>query len=150
MSVAPSVTLRLDDRFARELPEMALAWKALPAPDPRLLVLNEPLAAELGLDADDPAWTRGAGAGPGQDYRPVVDGLVAALVEQRAALDVDDLALLLGGVLGRAEHPADRLVVAGGRADAVRARGGVVVGALEDAVDLGGLGGSGGRRGGTG
>ncbi|GAA1834180.1 cysteinyl-tRNA synthetase [Microlunatus capsulatus] len=39
----------------------------------------------LGLDADDPAWTRGAGAGPGQDYRPVVDGLVAALVEQRAA-----------------------------------------------------------------
>jgi uncharacterized protein YdiU (UPF0061 family) len=40
----------LDGRFARELPELALAWRAEPAPDPRLLVLNEPLAAELGLD----------------------------------------------------------------------------------------------------
>ena len=39
----------------------------------------------LGLDADDPVWTRGAGAGTGQDHRLVVDGLVAALVEQRAA-----------------------------------------------------------------
>ena len=36
----------------------------------------------LGLSADDPVWRRGT---PGEDYRPVVDGLVAALVEQRAA-----------------------------------------------------------------
>jgi len=45
----------LDDRFARELGELALPWRAGPAPDPRLLVLNESLAAELGLDA---AWLR--------------------------------------------------------------------------------------------
>lgn len=45
----------LDDRFARELPEMAVRWKAEEAPDPRLLVLNEPLAADLGFDA---AWLR--------------------------------------------------------------------------------------------
>lgn len=30
---------------------MAIPWQAEEAPDPRLLVLNEPLAAELGLDA---------------------------------------------------------------------------------------------------
>jgi serine/tyrosine/threonine adenylyltransferase len=53
VSVAPDVAVALDDRFARELPEMALRWRAEAAPDPRLLVLNEPLAAELGLD---PAW----------------------------------------------------------------------------------------------
>jgi uncharacterized protein YdiU (UPF0061 family) len=40
----------LDDRFARELSELALPWKAEEAPDPRLLVLNEALAGELGLD----------------------------------------------------------------------------------------------------
>jgi uncharacterized protein YdiU (UPF0061 family) len=43
----------LHDRFASELGELALPWRAEPAPDPRLLVLNEALAAELGLD---PTW----------------------------------------------------------------------------------------------
>jgi uncharacterized protein YdiU (UPF0061 family) len=47
----------LDDVFARELPELSVPWQAEPAPDPRLLVLNEPLAAELGLDPD---WLRSA------------------------------------------------------------------------------------------
>ena len=50
VSIAPPSTVALDDRFARQLPEMALPWHAEAAPDPRLLVLNEPLAAELGLD----------------------------------------------------------------------------------------------------
>ncbi len=55
MSIAPVPTMTIDDRFARELSELALPWQAEPAPDPRLLALNEPLAAELGLDA---AWLR--------------------------------------------------------------------------------------------
>ena len=50
VSVLPAQALRLDDRFARALPEMALPWQADEAPEPRLLVLNEPLATELGLD----------------------------------------------------------------------------------------------------
>jgi uncharacterized protein YdiU (UPF0061 family) len=50
VTTAPPSTVPLGDRFARELPEMALPWQAEEAPDPRLLVLNEPLAAELGLD----------------------------------------------------------------------------------------------------
>jgi uncharacterized protein YdiU (UPF0061 family) len=50
VSVAPAPTVTLDHLFARELPELALPWQAAEAPDPRLLVLNEPLAGELGLD----------------------------------------------------------------------------------------------------
>ncbi|TPG27384.1 YdiU family protein [Mycobacterium hodleri] len=57
MSAAPASTVVLDDRFSRELPEMAVRWQAADAPDPRLLALNEPLAAELGLDA---SWLRSA------------------------------------------------------------------------------------------
>ncbi len=37
----------------------------------------------LGLDADDPVWQRQRVAG--KDYRPVVDGLMTALLEQRSA-----------------------------------------------------------------
>jgi uncharacterized protein YdiU (UPF0061 family) len=55
VSVAPPTTVTLENRFARELPEMAVPWQAEEAPDPRLLVLNEPLATELRLD---PAWLR--------------------------------------------------------------------------------------------
>ena len=52
MSVAPASTVTFDDRFARELPEMAVEWHADEAPEPRLLVLNEARATELGLDPD--------------------------------------------------------------------------------------------------
>ena len=55
MSVAPETTVDLGNRFATELPELAVRWKAESTPQPRLLVLNEPLAVELGLDAD---WLR--------------------------------------------------------------------------------------------
>jgi uncharacterized protein YdiU (UPF0061 family) len=55
VSIAPQPTVVLGDRFARELPEMARAWQAEPCPLPQLLVLNEPLATELGLDPD---WLR--------------------------------------------------------------------------------------------
>jgi uncharacterized protein YdiU (UPF0061 family) len=52
VSVAPTPTVTLDNRFARELPQMAVAWRADEVPDPRLLVLNERLATDLGLDPD--------------------------------------------------------------------------------------------------
>ena len=47
-SLSPTVTL--DNGFARDLPELAVAWQAESTPTPELLVLNEPLAADLGLD----------------------------------------------------------------------------------------------------
>ncbi len=54
-TTAPGVAF--GDRFAQELPELAVAWSAEPAADPRLLVLNDRLAVELGLD---PAALRSA------------------------------------------------------------------------------------------
>jgi uncharacterized protein YdiU (UPF0061 family) len=41
--------VQFGDRFARELPELALPWRAEEVAEPRLVVLNEPLAADLGL-----------------------------------------------------------------------------------------------------
>lgn len=42
----------LRNQFARELPELSVPWRAADAPMPELLVLNEPLAREVGLDPE--------------------------------------------------------------------------------------------------
>jgi len=55
VSVAPAAPVIMDDGFARALAEMAIPWRAEEAPEPRLLVLNEPVASALGLD---PTWLR--------------------------------------------------------------------------------------------
>ena len=68
MSLAPSPALTLQHRFASELAALAVPWRAADAPEPRLLVLNEPLAVELGLDPD---WLRGE-----DGVRLLVGGLV--------------------------------------------------------------------------
>ena len=50
----------LEHVFATELPELAVPWRAAPAPNPRISVLNTALAAELGLDAKALEGPRGA------------------------------------------------------------------------------------------
>ncbi|KZS81208.1 hypothetical protein A4G31_20980 [Mycobacterium persicum] len=55
MSVAPDMTIALQDRFFRALPELAVRWQAATPPDARLLVLNDPLSSDLDLDA---GWLR--------------------------------------------------------------------------------------------
>ncbi|WP_197506102.1 YdiU family protein [Mycobacterium sp. ACS4054] len=50
------MTVALQDRFFRELPEMAVRWQAETPADLRLVAFNQRLATELGLDAD---WLRG-------------------------------------------------------------------------------------------
>jgi serine/tyrosine/threonine adenylyltransferase len=56
VSVTPDSAVALQDRFFRQLPEMAVRWQAEAATDLRPLAINEPLAAELGLDG---GWLRG-------------------------------------------------------------------------------------------
>jgi uncharacterized protein YdiU (UPF0061 family) len=51
MSTTTTTTLTFDGRFAREFGELSVPWQAEEAPAPELLVLNEALATELGLDA---------------------------------------------------------------------------------------------------
>ena len=55
MSVAPDTTVVLQDRFSTLLPELAVPWQAEVPAEPALLLLNEALAGDLGLDA---AWLR--------------------------------------------------------------------------------------------
>src|SRR5687767_10873940 len=52
MTSAPTLSAALQHRFAEELPELAVPWQAEEAPEPRLLLLNEPLAVELGLEPE--------------------------------------------------------------------------------------------------
>ena len=52
MSTPESAAPRLGARYATVLPELVVPWQAATAAAPELLLLNEPLAAELGLDPD--------------------------------------------------------------------------------------------------
>ncbi|HKS00192.1 MAG TPA: YdiU family protein [Arthrobacter sp.] len=52
MSASAASTVTFESHFATELAEMAIPWKAEEIPEPRLLVLNEALAAELGFAPD--------------------------------------------------------------------------------------------------
>src|ERR1700761_3906424 len=49
MTVAASL-FRFEDSYAREVPGLSVPWTPAPAPAPELRVLNEELAAELGVD----------------------------------------------------------------------------------------------------
>jgi len=51
VSVAVRPLFAFDNSFVRELEGLFQPWQASPAPAPELLVLNEQLAAELGVDA---------------------------------------------------------------------------------------------------
>ena len=64
------MTLTFDNSYARDLPGTYLRVQPDIAPAPQLLVLNQPLAADLGLslDPDDAArWFSGAALPPGAD-----------------------------------------------------------------------------------
>jgi uncharacterized protein YdiU (UPF0061 family) len=52
MTVAARPVFDLDDSFARELVGLHEPWQADPVTKPNLVVLNEPLAIELGLDVE--------------------------------------------------------------------------------------------------
>ncbi len=64
------MTIAFDHSYARDLPGTYLRVAPDAAPAPRLLVLNRPLAADLGLsltDAEAEAWFSGATLPPGAD-----------------------------------------------------------------------------------
>jgi uncharacterized protein YdiU (UPF0061 family) len=52
MAVATTAVFDLDDSFARELVGLHQPWAPTPVAAPALIVLNEALAADLGLDVD--------------------------------------------------------------------------------------------------
>ncbi|GIF13998.1 protein adenylyltransferase SelO [Actinoplanes teichomyceticus] len=96
--------LTLTHRFADELPEMAIPWRAEEAPDPRVLVADEQLAAELGLD---PEWLT-AGLLTGVDLpagaKPVAQAYAGHQFGGYSPRLGDGRALLLGEIDGRDLH----------------------------------------------
>ncbi|QPK82581.1 YdiU family protein [Corynebacterium qintianiae] len=86
--------------FAEKLPEMAVEARAADFAAPRLVVLNEPLARELGLDPDwlrtddGVAWLAGAAGGHATAYAGHQFGQFVPLLG-------DGRALLLGDLGGR-------------------------------------------------
>ncbi|MBA2636727.1 MAG: YdiU family protein [Solirubrobacterales bacterium] len=52
MSVAARPLFALDNSFVRELEGLYVPWQGAPVAEPRLLALNDELAAELGLDPE--------------------------------------------------------------------------------------------------
>ncbi|MFJ6671536.1 YdiU family protein [Actinosynnema sp. NPDC091369] len=118
MSIAPA-TVTLSDHFARTLPELALPWQAEPAPAPRLLVLNERLAAELGLDVD---WLRSpegvrllVGEHVPEGVTPVAQAYAGHQFGHYAPRLGDGRALLLGEVVHADGKPRDLHLKGSGR-----------------------------------
>lgn len=117
--MTPDTAVALDAGFSRQLPELAVAWRAEAAPDPRLLVLNEPLATELGLD---PAWLRGP-AGLGLLTGTAVPEGAAPVAQAYAGHQFggfvprlgDGRALLLGELTDTEGHPRDLHLKGSGR-----------------------------------
>ncbi|HEX4431479.1 MAG TPA: protein adenylyltransferase SelO family protein, partial [Frankiaceae bacterium] len=52
MNVAAPPLFAFEHSYVRDLEGLYLPWRASPAPAPRLLALNDALAAELGVDPD--------------------------------------------------------------------------------------------------
>ncbi|MDI2035735.1 protein adenylyltransferase SelO [Paenarthrobacter nitroguajacolicus] len=104
MSDIAASTIAFKGQFAREFPELAIPWRAEEAPDPQLLVLNQPLAVELGFD---PGFLRSPegvrlliGNAIPEDATPVAQGYSGHQFGWYSPRLGDGRALLLGEVAG--------------------------------------------------
>jgi len=95
--------IAFDNLYARELEGLYVPWKGAPAPAPRLLALNEALAAELDLDADALRSPEGvallAGAAVPYGASPVAQAYAGHQFGGYSPRLGDGRALLLGEVL---------------------------------------------------
>ncbi|MFK5582486.1 protein adenylyltransferase SelO [Serinicoccus sp. LYQ131] len=119
MSVTPRQTVSFDNQFVRELSELAVPWQAEEAPDPRLLLLNESLAAELGLA---PSWLRspeGVRLLVGRDVpdgaTPVAQAYAGHQFGGYSPRLGDGRALLLGEIVGASGNRLDVHLKGSGR-----------------------------------
>lgn len=119
MNVDAQSTVALDGRFAREFPELAIPWQAEQAPEPQIVVLNEPLAAELGLA---PEFLRSAeglqlliGTTPLSGSTPVAQGYAGHQFGGYSPRLGDGRALLLGELVDANGHLRDLHLKGSGR-----------------------------------
>ncbi|MGB3481529.1 MAG: YdiU family protein [Mycobacterium sp.] len=131
MSVTRDGALTLDGRFARELPELAVPWQAEPAPDPKLLVVNNKLADELGLD---PLWLDSpdgigllVGVAVPAHANPVAQAYAGHQFGNLVPRLGDGRALLLGELTGRDGRERDLHLKGSGRTPFARGGDGLAV-----------------------
>ncbi|MFD1145578.1 protein adenylyltransferase SelO [Saccharothrix hoggarensis] len=131
MSTAPTSTVTLGDQFVRTLPELALPWQADEVAAPNLLVLNEGLAAEVGLDAD---WLRSpeglrllVGNHVPDGAAPVAQAYAGHQFGHYSPRLGDGRALLLGELVDVAGRPRDLHLKGSGRTPFSRGGDGLAV-----------------------
>jgi uncharacterized protein YdiU (UPF0061 family) len=108
-----------DNTYARELPGFYAPGRPAPAPAPRLLYLNEPLALELGLDVAALQGTDGAALFAGNrlpdDAQPIAQAYAGHQFGGFSPQLGDGRALLLGEVIDRAGRRRDIAFKGSGR-----------------------------------
>ena len=114
MSVA-SQPLAFEDTFARELEGLHLRWQGARAPDPRLLVLNEPLARELGADPERLRSPDGVALLAGSEAPGVAQAYAGHQFGGYSPRLGDGRALLLGEVVDVHGHRRDIHLKGSGR-----------------------------------
>ena len=118
MSVAAEL-FEVDNTYARELGELSLPWTAEQAPAPSLLMLNEQLAAELGLDAEELSGPRAVQLLVGNEVpegaTPVAQAYAGHQFGGYAPRLGDGRALLIGEVVDRDGRRRDLHLKGSGR-----------------------------------
>ena len=112
MSVVAEPLFRFDNSYVRDLEGLYEPWQAASAPAPRLLALNDELAAELGLDAEALRTPEGVAVFAGN----VVPAGASPVAQAYAGHQFggfqprlgDGRALLLGEVLDARGRPSPR------------------------------------------
>lgn len=119
MTATTHAGVTFQNRFARDLPELASPWEAETAPAPRLVLLNDALAAELGLD---PAFLRSddgvallLGTTVPEGATPVAQAYAGHQFGQYSPRLGDGRALLLGEVTDTAGQLRDIHLKGSGR-----------------------------------
>ena len=131
MSVAAQSLFAFDNSFVRELEGLYEPWQAVPAPAPRLLVLNDGLAAELGVDpgalrTPDGVATLAGNARP-DGASPVAMAYSGHQFGAYSPRLGDGRALLLGEVLDAHGHRRDLHLKGSGRTPFARGGDGKAV-----------------------
>jgi uncharacterized protein YdiU (UPF0061 family) len=119
MSVSAGPLVEFDHSYARELPGLSVPWTAAPVPAPALLVLNEQLVAELGLDAEALREPAGVALLVGKalpdEARPIAQAYAGHQFGGYVPRLGDGRALLLGELVDRGGRRRDLHLKGSGR-----------------------------------
>ncbi len=114
-----STAFKFENTFAREMEGFFVPWEGDKIPDPRIVILNTSLAAELGLDAEALYTPAGASALSGAQAPSGASPLAMAYAGHQfggfSAQLGDGRAILLGELVGKDGHRRDLHLKGSGR-----------------------------------